>query len=91
VSSLPSDRFGVGSAVNQTARQVGGAIGVAALIAILGKPELPAEALIAFQHAWLYAAGMAGLSGAIAVLLGSDAPRAVPKVSAPSHVAVEVA
>lgn len=70
VSSLPSDRFGVGSAVNQTARQVGGAMGVAILVAILGSPDSTSEALAAFQRAWCYAAGMAALSGGIAALLG---------------------
>ena len=38
VSSLHIERFGVGSAVNQTARQVGGAFGVALLVVILGHP-----------------------------------------------------
>jgi EmrB/QacA subfamily drug resistance transporter len=69
LSSLPADRFGVGSAVNQTARQVGGAIGIALLVAILGVPESRAEALRHFQHLWLYGAGMAVLSGAIATRL----------------------
>lgn len=69
VSSLPPDRFGVGSAVNQTARQVGGAIGVAILVAIVGEPDTRAAALHGFQNMWLYAAGMATLSGLIATLL----------------------
>jgi len=36
VSSLHPERFAVGSAVNQTARQVGGAFGIALLVVILG-------------------------------------------------------
>ncbi len=36
VSSVPAERFAVGSAVNQTCRQVGGALGVAVLVALLG-------------------------------------------------------
>jgi MFS family permease len=71
VSSLPPERFGVGSAVNQTARQVGGAVGVAILVAILGKPHTSAAALVAFEHMWLYGALMAALSGGVAVLLGN--------------------
>jgi NTE family protein len=70
VSSLPKDRFGVGSAVNQTARQVGGAIGVAILVAIVGDASSPNEALGHFQHLWLYGATMALLSGSIGSLLG---------------------
>jgi len=38
-------RYAVGSAVNQTARQVGGALGVAILVVILGTPTNAAEAL----------------------------------------------
>jgi EmrB/QacA subfamily drug resistance transporter len=71
VSSLPSERFGVGSAVNQTARQVGGAIGVAILVAILGQPHDQLAALAAFERMWLFASLMAATSGAIAWLLGN--------------------
>ena len=39
------ERFAVGSAVNQTARQVGGALGIALLVVILGTPSPAAEAL----------------------------------------------
>ena len=39
VSSLHPERFAVGSAVNQTARQVGGAFGVALLVVILGRAD----------------------------------------------------
>jgi EmrB/QacA subfamily drug resistance transporter len=63
VSSLPGDRFAVGSAVNQTARQVGGAIGVAILVVILGNPHSPVAALADFRHLWIYGASMAVLSG----------------------------
>ena len=38
VLSLHPERVAVGSAVNQTARQVGGALGVAVLVVILGTP-----------------------------------------------------
>jgi EmrB/QacA subfamily drug resistance transporter len=70
VASLPADRFGVGSAVNQTARQVGGSIGIGLLVVILGAPATRDEAMRHFQHLWFYAAIMAALSGAIATLLG---------------------
>jgi MFS family permease len=63
VSSLHHERFAVGSAVNQTARQVGGAIGVALLVVILGTPRSAMEALDNFHHLWIYAATMAVLSG----------------------------
>jgi MFS family permease len=70
VSSLPPERFGVGSAVNQTARQVGGAIGIAILVAILGGPHHRTGAVAAFDQVWLYGAAMAALSGAIGAMIG---------------------
>jgi MFS family permease len=76
VASLPPERFAVGSAVNQTARQVGGAIGIAVLVAILGTTTAPQAALGHFRHLWVFSASMAALSGAAASLLRSTrAPR----------------
>jgi len=69
VSSLHAERFAVGSAVNQTARQVGGALGIALLVVILGAPHSPVTALSHFRHLWWYAAGMVALSGAACSLL----------------------
>ncbi|NYI37306.1 MFS transporter [Aeromicrobium tamlense] len=48
-SELPPDRRGTGSAVLQTARQVGIAVGVAVLVAVLGAQSPGAEA---FEAAW---------------------------------------
>lgn len=70
VSSLQPARFAVGSAVNQTARQVGGSLGVAVLVAILGAHAAPSVELTRFHHLWAYAAVMAGLAGLLSVLLG---------------------
>ncbi|HEV8063838.1 MAG TPA: DHA2 family efflux MFS transporter permease subunit [Acidimicrobiales bacterium] len=69
VSSLPPERFAVGGAVNQTARQVGGAIGVALLVAILGAPTSVASAVDHFHHLWIYAAVMTFTSGLVCSLL----------------------
>ncbi|HWE66448.1 MAG TPA: DHA2 family efflux MFS transporter permease subunit [Acidimicrobiales bacterium] len=70
VSSLHHERFAVGSAVNQTARQIGGAFGVALLVVILGVPHGAASALRNFHHLWWYAAAMAALAGLICTVLG---------------------
>ena len=73
VSSLKRERFAVGSAVNQTARQVGAAIGVATLVVILGSPQTPADSLASFRHLWWYAAAMVCLAAiACASLRRSD-------------------
>ncbi len=73
VASLPQSRFAVGSAVNQTARQVGGALGVAVLVAILAPAGDPAAALAHFRHLWEFAAAMAVVAGLVSSLL-SPAP-----------------
>ena len=70
VSSLAAARYSVGSAVNQTARQVGGALGVAILVVILGTPSSAAAALRNFHHLWWYVASMAALAGVLSILLG---------------------
>jgi EmrB/QacA subfamily drug resistance transporter len=69
VSSLHQERFAVGSAVNQTARQVGGAFGVALLVVILGTPNGLADALNHFHDLWFYAAAMAAMSGLVCTLI----------------------
>jgi NTE family protein len=69
VSSLPADRFAVGSAINQTCRQLGGALGVAILVALLGKRTTGPAALAAFHHLWILSATMAALTGVCSLLL----------------------
>ena len=80
VSSLHPERFAVGSAVNQTARQVGGALGVALLVVILGVPHGARAGLDHFHHLWRYAAGMAALSGLACTVL-RPAPAVVTESS----------
>ena len=78
-SSLPPASFATGSAVVNMLRQVGLAIGVAVLIAVLGTPDSPAGQLAAFQNGWFVMTGIALGGGALSlVLLGVKAPRAQP-------------
>ncbi|MGD0312866.1 MAG: DHA2 family efflux MFS transporter permease subunit [Acidimicrobiales bacterium] len=74
VSSLHPERFAVGSAVNQTARQVGGAFGVALLVVILGAPASATAALTSFHHLWWYSATTAALAGLLCTLLAPRSP-----------------
>jgi hypothetical protein len=53
VAGLPQERFGVGGAINQTARQVGAVLGVAILIAIIGTPTSINQAISRFDTAWI--------------------------------------
>ncbi len=71
VSSLPPARFAVGSAVNQTARQIGGALGISVLVALIGSTATSTDPLAGFQRLWTFAAITAATSGVI----GSFMPR----------------
>lgn len=49
VYNLPPNRFAIGSAVNQAIRQLGAVLGVALVIALLGRPS-PSQVLSAFDR-----------------------------------------
>jgi MFS family permease len=68
-SSLPPTSFATGSAVVNMLRQVGLAVGVAVLIAVLGSPGTPAAALAAYQRAWVVTAAISLAGGAVGLLL----------------------
>jgi NTE family protein len=69
VAALPPNRFATGGAVNNTARQVGAVLGVAILIAIVGRPG-PDAALDAFRHGFLFCAICAITCSATGLALG---------------------
>jgi EmrB/QacA subfamily drug resistance transporter len=68
-SSLPPHAFATGSAVINTLRQVGLAVGVAVLIAVLGSPSSPAATLAAFQSGWVVIAAVALAGGVLGAVL----------------------
>jgi EmrB/QacA subfamily drug resistance transporter len=86
VSSLPDDKQGVASAVNDTAREVGGALGIAVLGSVLaghvghlGPHADPAAVVDGFQAA-LHVGAAALVIGALIVL--ARAPRRAGRVAA---------
>jgi EmrB/QacA subfamily drug resistance transporter len=79
VSSLEPARYSVGSAVNQTARQIGGALGVAILVVLLGTPTSLDAALENFRHLWIFAASTAAIAGVICAFLGRPGSGAAPR------------
>jgi hypothetical protein len=73
--SLPSQSFATGSAVVNTLRQVGMAVGVAVLVALLGA----APQLADFQTGWWVFAGVSFAAAAAAILLlGHRRPALAP-------------
>jgi MFS family permease len=77
VAGLPPQRTATGSAVFNMSRQMGGVIGVAVVVAILGSEGVPG--LSDFRAAWAFMAGVVVASGMVAALL----PRTRPLPSAP--------
>ncbi|HEY1651745.1 MAG TPA: DHA2 family efflux MFS transporter permease subunit [Acidimicrobiales bacterium] len=67
---LPPQRFATGSALYAMTRQIGVALGVACLVAILGTAT-GASAVTAFHHAWYFMLGCGLLSGAILQGIGA--------------------
>jgi hypothetical protein len=68
-ASLPASAFATGSAVVNMFRQIGLAVGVAVLIAVLGSPHSPAAVLTAYQRAWTVTAGIALAGGVVGLAL----------------------
>jgi hypothetical protein len=85
VSSLRPERYTVGSAVNQTTRQVGGAIGIALLVVLVGTSYSLADALQHFHRLWFFGASMAAAAGLTCVFLARR------PASSPSTTNTEVA
>jgi EmrB/QacA subfamily drug resistance transporter len=81
--SLPPSAFATGSAVVNMFRQIGLAVGVAVLIAVLGSPHSPAATLVAYQRAWVVTAAIAFAGGVIglALLTARRRPVAVAAVA----------
>ena len=76
-SSLPPPSFATGSAVVNMLRQVGFAVGVAMLVAVLGNPHGAGAELASFRHGW-FATAAAGCAAAIAAITLRRRPAAEP-------------
>jgi len=68
--SLPPDRFATGTAVFGMARQVGSAIGVAVLVALLADPA-PSQLFDHLERGWWFALGTGVAAGLLALAIGS--------------------
>jgi hypothetical protein len=84
---LPASRFATGTAILGMSRQLGSALGVAVLVAIIGHPT-PGTALAAFRNGWVF---MIFSSLAAGVLLLSVGPVRIGGASADELAGVETA
>lgn len=64
VHSLPPTLFSLGSAINNTSRQIGSAVGVALVVTI----QTTSDGLVGFQRGWYFIAACSALCGAVALL-----------------------
>ena len=76
VQGLPPDRYALGSAVNQTMRQLGATFGVALVVSFIAGASA-GDALSHFQRAWWMVIACGTLTSLVAVALPTAARRAV--------------
>ncbi|HEY5199152.1 MAG TPA: MFS transporter [Solirubrobacteraceae bacterium] len=73
-AALPPARLATGIAVQTTARQIGSALGIAVLVALLGTPAVAGD----FHPAWQLMAGTAAAAGVVLAAIGPPRRRASP-------------
>ncbi len=69
VASAPGESFATATGMNSVARQVGAALGVALVVAILGTPS-PSQVMDAFDDAWTFGAVCLFAAGLGCLLVG---------------------
>ena len=84
VGSAPDGSFATATGMNSVARQIGAALGVAIVVAVIGTPT-PATAHAAFQRAWIFGAVCLFAAGLGCVLVGHVTAGHIP---APADAAV---
>jgi EmrB/QacA subfamily drug resistance transporter len=86
-ATLPPERAATGSGLLSTARQLGSAFGVAALVALLGGKEAPD--LAAFDRAWVFMVAASLAATAVCTTLKPPARTAAATVTEAATVTVE--
>ena len=80
LADVPAQRFAVGNATVRTVQQLGGAVGIAAVVALFGDPTV-SESISAFEHAYLWVVVAFGTAAVAMIALfptGSAAERSHP-------------
>ena len=86
---LPAARFSTGTAVLGMSRQLGSALGVAILVAIVGQPS--GSAVAAFRSGWTFIVGAALCAGAALLAVGPVSIGSAEPAPAPVRAAPEAA
>ncbi len=81
-AALPPERFATGTAVFGMARQLGSAIGVAVLVALLDD-STGGDLLAGLQRGWAFALGAGLGTAALALAFGPRRPAAAAEPAAP--------
>jgi EmrB/QacA subfamily drug resistance transporter len=81
-STLPGHRATTGSAVLNMARQVGSAVGVAVLVALLASPH--ADSLSLFHRGWAFEVGAAAAAAGLILVRGVLRPSRATREAAPA-------
>jgi MFS family permease len=77
VGAVPPSRFATAIGISSMFRQVGGALGVAAFVALVGTPTR-ADAIDAYRHGWYFMI-VAALLGGVLMLAARLAPVRAPE------------
>ncbi len=80
VASAPGTMFATATGMNSVARQLGAALGVALVVAIIGTPS-PLEAANAFRHAWTFGACCLFAAGLGCLLVGRLSAESTPSLA----------
>ncbi len=90
VASAPGESFATATGLNSVSRQVGAALGVAIVVAIIGTPS-PLQALAAFDHAWTFGAACLFAAGAGCLLVGRITGDEPPSLGQAARIALSPA
>ena len=87
VSAVPGGRYAMASAIVSSSRQLGGVLGIAILVVIIGTPGSPAEAAAVFDDGWTMSAACFALIALGTVFMGRVEREAgsAEDLSAPAH------
>jgi NTE family protein len=69
LAAVPGGRFATASAVNSSARQIGGVLGIAVLVVIIGTPS-PASTADSLRTGWVFSAVCFALTALIVIFVG---------------------